>query len=129
MLINYLKKVIKSNLYPKFDNVPVKNIKLWKVEIHNNNIGKLSNLSLYDNDKLLPTQKVKEYWHKIPEKEQIHIIKLEYDFIKILATTCWLFPDKGELYPQQVIFASICCLCPDMGKYTLSKVLLKEYFL
>ncbi|CAG8513362.1 22858_t:CDS:2 [Dentiscutata erythropus] len=33
MLISYLKKAIKSELYPQFDNVPFKDIKLWKVEI------------------------------------------------------------------------------------------------
>lgn len=44
MLISYLKKVVKSELHPQFDNVPYKDIKLWKVEIRDNNIGALSNL-------------------------------------------------------------------------------------
>ncbi|CAG8713065.1 16105_t:CDS:2, partial [Racocetra fulgida] len=74
MLISYLKKVIKSELHPQFDNVIPKDIKLWKVEIRDNNIGALSNLSLHDNDEILPTRKVKEYWPNAPEKEHIHII-------------------------------------------------------
>ncbi|CAG8824704.1 18912_t:CDS:2 [Gigaspora margarita] len=173
MLISYLKKVVKSELHPQFDNVPHKDIKLWKIEIRDNNIGALSNLSLHDNDELLPTRKVKEYWPKAPEEEHIHIIvslstsfnlsikyfhikyvekgdthrtfykmldnisnnqtiqqkKLEYAFIEILATTCWLRPDRGELYPQQVILASTCWLRPDKGKYTLGKFSLEECFL
>ncbi|CAG8514729.1 17147_t:CDS:2 [Dentiscutata heterogama] len=78
MLVSYLKKVIKSELHPQFDNVPSKDIKLWKVEIRDNNIGNLDNLSSNDDNELLSTRKVKEYWPKTPEKEHIHIITSSY---------------------------------------------------
>jgi hypothetical protein len=50
--VSHLKKVIKAEKAPVFDNFPADELKLWKVEISGDH-DPLSNLSLQDNDELL----------------------------------------------------------------------------
>ena len=52
-LVGHLKKVIKAEKAPEFDNFPADKLRLWKVPISDDHVDPLSNLSLEDSDELL----------------------------------------------------------------------------
>ena|ERR1051325_4604557 len=70
--ISELKKTIKAEKAPEFDSFPANKLKLWKVEIPDEQEDALLNLSLQENA-LLPTREIGEYWTK-PPKKHIHVI-------------------------------------------------------
>ncbi len=71
--ISYLKEIIKESQKPFFDNVPTKDIKLWKVEICDDD-DELSNISLQDRDELFGSRSINDYWTRMPPKRHIHVI-------------------------------------------------------
>src|SRR4051794_4063314 len=73
-LIGHLKKVIKAEKAPEFDNFPADKLKLWKVEIPDDRNDLLSNLTLHEQTELLATKKVLKYFSETPAEEHIHII-------------------------------------------------------
>jgi hypothetical protein len=73
-LVGDLKDVIKVKKAPEFDNFPADKLKLWKVEIRDDHNDQLSNLTLQDNNELLATREIEEYWSEKPAKRSIHVI-------------------------------------------------------
>ena len=57
-LVGHLKKVIKAEKAPEFDNFPADKLRLWKKEIPDDQDDLLSNLTLNDGDELLATKKI-----------------------------------------------------------------------
>ena len=73
-LISHLKETIKKIQKPFFNDIPTKDIKLWKVEISDENNDKFHNLVLQNDDELLSTKKINTYFTKEPFGDHIHII-------------------------------------------------------
>ncbi|RIA81837.1 hypothetical protein C1645_700535, partial [Glomus cerebriforme] len=72
--ISHLKKVIKAEKAPEFDNFPADKLRLWKVEIRDDRDDLLSNPILNDRDELLVTREIGDYWTEKPPKRHIHVI-------------------------------------------------------
>ncbi|RIA91880.1 hypothetical protein C1645_821430 [Glomus cerebriforme] len=72
--ISHLKKVIKAEKAPEFDNFPADKLRLWKVEIRDDHDDLLSNLTLNDGDELLATKKISKYFSDSPPEEHIYVI-------------------------------------------------------
>jgi hypothetical protein len=72
--VSHLKKVIKAEKAPEFDNFPADKVKLWKVEIRDDQDDLLSNLSLQDQVELLATRDIGDYWSEKPPKRYIHVL-------------------------------------------------------
>ena len=85
--VNRLKKAIKEELHPKFENVSPNDIKLWKVDIpleEENKKLELVNTKINVNIKedlggveLLPLSKISKHFTSQPVDEHIHIIILQ----------------------------------------------------
>ena len=73
-LVGDLKKVIKAEKAPEFDNFAADRLKLWNVKIPNDRNDLLSNLSLDDKDELLATRDIGDYWTEKPLKKHIHVL-------------------------------------------------------
>ncbi|RHZ76439.1 hypothetical protein Glove_197g34 [Diversispora epigaea] len=73
-LVGYLKEAIKAKKQIEFAGVDANKLMLWKVEIPDDREDQLKNLSLQDQDKLLTTRDVEDYWTEKPPKKHIHII-------------------------------------------------------
>ena len=73
-LVGHLRKVIKAEKAPEFDNFPADKLKLWKVTIPDDQNDLLSNLTLNDGDELLATKKISKYFPDSPPEEHIHVI-------------------------------------------------------
>lgn len=73
-LISHLKEAIKVKKQNDFAGVDADNLKLWKVEISDDNSNKLRNISLHDQDELVATKKILKYFPATPAEEHIHII-------------------------------------------------------
>ncbi|CAG8674417.1 1747_t:CDS:2, partial [Paraglomus brasilianum] len=71
-LIGHLKGVIKAKKAPCFDDIPADELKLWKVEIPDDQDSELANLELAD--ELLATRDVEDYWTSKPPKRHIHVL-------------------------------------------------------
>src|SRR3954451_7614579 len=72
--VGHLKKVIKAEKAPEFDNFPADRLKLWKVEIGGDHDDQLRNLTLLDQDELLAINDIGDYWTEKPPKRHIHVI-------------------------------------------------------
>jgi hypothetical protein len=68
------KKVIKAENPRTFANVDAKDIKLWNVTIPDDRDDLLSSLSLNDEDELLVTREIGDYWSGKPPKKSVHVI-------------------------------------------------------
>ncbi|GBB90811.1 hypothetical protein RclHR1_01790018 [Rhizophagus clarus] len=73
-LIGNLKEAIKAKKHKTFHNVETDKLKLWEVKIPDDRDDQLSNISLQDEDELLATRDVGDYWAKKPPKRNIHVI-------------------------------------------------------
>ena len=73
-LVGHLRKVIKAEKAPEFDNFPADKLKLWKVTIPDDHVDPLGNLTLNDRDELLATKKISKYFPDSPPEEHIHVI-------------------------------------------------------
>jgi hypothetical protein len=73
-LVGHLKKVIKAEKAPEFDNFPANKLRLWKVPISSNHDDQLWNLTLEDSDKLLAINDIGDYWTEKLPKKHIHVI-------------------------------------------------------
>ncbi|CAG8804117.1 28132_t:CDS:2, partial [Racocetra persica] len=74
MTIHKLKKAIKSEKAPEFDNIAPDRLRLWRVNIRDNS-NELVNIDLHNYDQLKATKKIKAYFDVLPE-EHIHLIVL-----------------------------------------------------
>src|SRR5436190_15062749 len=84
-LVGYLKKVIKAEKAPEFDNFPADRLKLWKMTISDDQDDLLSNLILNDEPELLATREIGDYWTEKPPKRHIHVIvKLPHKCLECL---------------------------------------------
>lgn len=76
--VTCLKEYIKDKIYPKFENVSITDIKLWKVNISQDNETTIKGNSvkefLKDGEKLTPISKVCEYFPNQPDDKRIHLI-------------------------------------------------------
>ncbi|RHZ75162.1 hypothetical protein Glove_217g51 [Diversispora epigaea] len=72
--IGELKKVIKAENPRGFTSIDAKDMKLWKVRIKSDRDDLIQNLTLRDNDELLNTNDIEDYWTGIPTKKHIHVI-------------------------------------------------------
>jgi hypothetical protein len=70
-LVGDLKKVIKAEKAPEFDNFAADRLKLWNVKIPDDRDDLLSNLTLQDKDELLATRDIGDYWSEKPPKRHI----------------------------------------------------------
>ncbi|GBC44808.2 kinase-like domain-containing protein [Rhizophagus irregularis DAOM 181602=DAOM 197198] len=73
-LVGYLKKVIKAEKAPEFDNFPADKLRLWKVMIPSDQDDQLRNLILQDSDELLAIRKISKYFPDSPPEKHIHVI-------------------------------------------------------
>src|SRR5205823_5266302 len=73
-LVGHLKKVIKAEKAPEFDNFPADKLKLWKVTIPGDHDDQLRNLILQDSDELLAIRKISKYFPDSPPEEHIHVL-------------------------------------------------------
>jgi hypothetical protein len=74
-----LKKLIKSENIPRFDDIAAHELKLWSVSIPVDNTSVLENLVLENNkekgvQELLPVKKISKIFPDEPAEEHIHII-------------------------------------------------------
>jgi hypothetical protein len=75
-----------------FANVDAKVIKLWKVEIPDDHVDPLCNLSLQDQDELLATKKISKYFPDSLAEECIHVtFETEQELLDELASLRELF--------------------------------------
>jgi hypothetical protein len=72
--VSELKKAIKAEKAPEFDNFPADKLKLWKVTIPGDQDDQLRNLTLEDSDELLAINEIGDYWTEKPPKKRIHVI-------------------------------------------------------
>ena len=72
-LVGHLKKVIRAEKAPEFDNFPADKLKLWKVPFSDDHDYQLRNL-FEDSDELLAINEIGEYWTEKPPKKRIHVI-------------------------------------------------------
>jgi Crinkler effector protein N-terminal domain len=72
--VSHLKKVIKAEKAPEFDNFPADRLKLWKVPISDDHDDQLRNLSLENSDELLAIRKISKYFPDSPPEEHIHVL-------------------------------------------------------
>src|SRR5437763_12812065 len=72
--ISELKKAIKAEKAPEFDNFPVDKLELWKVKIPDDCDELLINFSLQDQPELLATKKISKYFTDLPVEEHIHVL-------------------------------------------------------
>jgi hypothetical protein len=72
--VSELKKAIKAEKAPEFDNFPADKLKLWKVTIPGDQDDQLRNLILQDSDELLAIRKISKYFPDSPPEEHIHVI-------------------------------------------------------
>ncbi|PKY32815.1 hypothetical protein RhiirB3_475619, partial [Rhizophagus irregularis] len=73
--VSELKKVIKAEKAPEFDNFPADKLRLWKVEIGGDHLDdQLKNLKLNGNDELSAINEIGEYWTETPPKKHIHVL-------------------------------------------------------
>ncbi|GBB85381.1 hypothetical protein RclHR1_11930007 [Rhizophagus clarus] len=72
--VSELKKAIKAEKAPEFDNFPADKLKLWKVTIPGDQDDQLRNLILQDSDELLAINDIGDYWPTSPPKKHIHVI-------------------------------------------------------
>src|SRR5436305_3477723 len=72
--VSELKKSIKAEKAPEFDNFPADRLKLWNVKIPDDQDDHLSNLSLQDQVELLATRDIGDYWTEKPLKKHIHVL-------------------------------------------------------
>jgi hypothetical protein len=72
--ISELKKAIKVEKTPEFDNFSADKLKLWNVKIPDDRNDPLSNLSLQDQPELLATKKISKYFPDLPAEECIHFM-------------------------------------------------------
>src|SRR6266496_5429600 len=73
-LVGHLKKVIKAEKAPEFDNFPADKLRLWKVTIPGDRDDQLRNLILQDSDELLAIRKISKYFPDSPLEEHIHVL-------------------------------------------------------
>src|SRR3954454_7760217 len=73
-LVSELKKAIKAEKAPEFDNFPADRLKLWKVTIPGDQDDQLRNLILQDSDELSAIRKISKYFPDSPPEEHIHVI-------------------------------------------------------
>src|SRR2546423_15612717 len=73
-LVSHLKKAIKAEKAPEFDNFPANKLKLWKVTIPGYQDDQLRNLSLEGNEELSAINDIGDYWPESPPKKHIHVI-------------------------------------------------------
>src|SRR3954451_180278 len=72
--VSHLKKVIKAEKAPEFDNFPADKLKLWKVKILSDHDDQLRNFTLLNQDELLAINDIGDYWTKKPLKKHIHVL-------------------------------------------------------
>jgi hypothetical protein len=72
--VSELKKAIKAEKAPEFDNFPADRLRLWKVMIPGDQDDQLRNLILKDSDELLAIRKISKYFPDSPPEEHIHVI-------------------------------------------------------
>src|SRR3954470_2003839 len=72
--VSELKKAIKAEKAPEFDNFPADRLKLWKVTIPGDQDDQLRNLILQDSDELSAINDIGDYWPTSPPKKHIHVI-------------------------------------------------------
>jgi hypothetical protein len=77
--VDQLKKVIKTEKAPRFDDVAADELTLWKVEIPDDDDDEeipflLNAVSTKDKKKLKATRELNEFFTKPPPKKTIHII-------------------------------------------------------
>ncbi|CAJ0904422.1 6597_t:CDS:2 [Entrophospora sp. SA101] len=74
-------KLIKAELSNHFAKIDYNQLRLWKVEIPDDNYEKLANITLQDCDEPLPTRRIGKYFIEEPIEEHIHIIILPPAFM------------------------------------------------
>ena len=72
-LIGHLKEAIKDKIDVPA-NFKAKDIKLWKVEIPDDQDDLLNSLTLQDQPELLATREIGDYWTEKPPKRHIHVL-------------------------------------------------------
>ncbi|GBB93733.1 hypothetical protein RclHR1_22210002 [Rhizophagus clarus] len=73
-LVGHLKEAIKAKKQSDFAGVDADKLKLWKVEIPDDQDDQLANLLLNDQTELLVTRDIGDYWTGKPLKRHINII-------------------------------------------------------
>ncbi|RGB21792.1 hypothetical protein C1646_777245 [Rhizophagus diaphanus] len=72
--ISELKSLIQKEKYNDFAGIDPDQLKLWQVEIPDENYDELINLQLHENNELLATKKISKYFTKDPSDKHIYII-------------------------------------------------------
>jgi hypothetical protein len=69
-----LKDAIKAKNPNDFQGVDARKLRLWKVEIPDDHSDLIQGQTLQDNNQLLPTHYLDEYWTDTPPRRHIHVI-------------------------------------------------------
>ncbi|RIB14013.1 hypothetical protein C2G38_1688361 [Gigaspora rosea] len=72
--LSNLKNIIKAAMPPEYSDVHVHHVKLWKVNIRDDQEGELSNITFRDSEILLATRKIRYYFPDDPVDNYIHVI-------------------------------------------------------
>ena len=73
-LVDELKEAIKEEIKSAFVNISARDLRLWKIEIPDDNEEELQNLTLQDSDQLMSSKEIKYYWSSPPPKDTINVI-------------------------------------------------------
>ena len=77
--IGDLKKLIKEEKAPEFDDVATDKLTLWRVNIRDDDNDGIQQLVLKNNDiahvsEMLPTRKIEKYFPDTPSDEHVHVV-------------------------------------------------------
>jgi hypothetical protein len=123
--IGQLKKAIKAKKMPEFNFFDADRLKLWKVQIRDDNNKELNKLTLHNNDQLLAKRKISSYFTDKPLDKHIHIVvkspKLIHISLELILEAGLLNEGESvEYLGKDYIYKATLrdsCLCTKDGKY------------
>ena len=73
--VSHLRKVIKENKKPRFDDIPADTLSLWKVSLQfsENLKNEVESLNLVDGGRLMPVEKLSKIFSDM-EKKRVHVV-------------------------------------------------------
>ena len=123
--ISQLKKAIKAKKMPEFNFFDADRLKLWKVQIRDDNDKEINKLTLHNNDQLLARRKISSYFTDKLFDKLIHIVvkppKLIHISLELILEAGLLNEGEGvEYLGIDCIYKATLregCLCTKDGKY------------
>ncbi|GET04638.1 kinase-like domain-containing protein [Rhizophagus clarus] len=110
-LVGHLKEAIKAKKQSDFAGVDADKLKLWKVEIPDDQDDQLANLLLNDQTELLVTRDIGDYWTGKPLKRHINII---------ISSPLLNLEEALSCVPLPITYSSCCVMTKTTTKLTVT---------